>query len=297
MNPSLKRRSLIAATTAFFLSAGRMTWAAERLNIVSAQKQLEAIEKELDGRLGVFALDTATGSQLAYHADERFPFCSTFKLIAASAILAKSVQVPGMLQQRIAYTKKDLVTYSPITEKHVGAGMTIGELCAAALQYSDNTAANLLIANLGGTEAVTAFARSIGDDVFRLDRWETELNSAIPGDPRDTTTPMAIGHSLNRLALGDGLKSEQRTQLCDWLLGNTTGAARIKAALPADWKIGDKTGTGDYGTANDVGVVWPVGRAPVIVAIYTTRNAKNAEPRNDTIAEASRVVVDWLAGR
>lgn len=297
MKPSLKRRSLIAATTVLFLSSGRTSWATERLSAMSAHRQLEAIEKDLDGRLGVFALDTATGEQLAYRADERFAFCSTFKVIAASAILAKSVQMPGLLQQRIAYTKKDLVTYSPITEKHVGAGMTVAELCAAALQYSDNTAANLLIANLGGTETVTAFARSIGDDAFRLDRWETELNSAIPGDLRDTTTPMAMGRSLNRLALGDGLKPEQRAQLCDWLLGNTTGAMRIKKALPADWKIGDKTGTGDYGTANDVGIVWPVGRAPVIVAIYTTRNVKNAEPRNDTIAAASRVVVDWLAGR
>ena len=297
MTTSLKRRSLIAATTALFLSSGRMSWATERLSAMSARKQLEAIEKDLGGRLGVFALDTATGEQLGYRADERFAFCSTFKLIAASAILAKSMQMPGLLQQRIAYTKKDLVTYSPITEKHVGAGMTIAELCAAALQYSDNTAANLLIANLGGTDAVTAFARSIGDDVFRLDRWETELNSAIPGDLRDTTTPQAMGNSLNRLALGDALQPAQRAQLCDWLLGNTTGATRIKAGIPSDWKIGDKTGTGDYGTANDVGVVWPVGRAPVIVAIYTTRNAKNAEPRSDTIAAASRVVVDWLAGR
>ena len=294
MNPSLKRRSLIAATAAFFLSAGRLSWATERLNAMSAHKQLEVIEKELDGRLGVFALDTGSGAQLAYRAGERFPFCSTFKVIAASAILEKSVRVPGLLQQRIVYTKKDLVTYSPITEKHVGAGMTIAELCAAAIQYSDNTAANLLIANLGGTDAVTAFARSIGDTEFRLDRWETELNSAIPGDPRDTTTPMAMGRSLNRLTLGDALRTEQRTQLCDWLLGNTTGATRIKAGLSADWKIGDKTGTGDYGTANDVGVVWPVGRAPVIVAIYTTRNGKDAAPRSDTIAAASRVVVDWL---
>lgn len=293
--PSLKRRSLIAATTAFFLSPGRMAWAAERSSMVSAHKQLEAIEKDLDGRLGVFALDTASGAQLAYRADERFPFCSTFKVIAASAILAKSVQVPGLLQQRIAYAKKELVTYSPITEKHVDTGMTIAELCAAAIRYSDNTAANLMIANLGGTQAVTAFARSIGDDVFRLDRWETELNSAVPGDLRDTTTPQAMGNSLNRLALGDALPPEQRAQLCDWLLGNTTGATRIKAGIPSDWKIGDKTGTGDYGTANDVGVVWPVGRAPIIVAIYTTRNAKNAEPRADTIAAASRVIVDWLA--
>jgi beta-lactamase class A len=172
--------------------------------------------------------------------------------------------------------------------------MTVAGLCAAALQYSDNTAANLLIRMAGGPQAVTAFARSIGDGEFRLDRWEAELNTAIPGDVRDTSTPGAMGRSLQRLVLGDALASPQREQLRDWLYGNTTGAARIKAGIPADWKIGDKTGSGDYGTANDIAVVWPPGSAPVVVAIYTTQARQDAKPRDDVISSAAKIVAGWF---
>jgi beta-lactamase class A len=294
MNQSSNRRSFLAATATLLLSSGCTSWAAKRHDALSAKMQLEKIERELDGRLGVFVLNTADGTQFGYRADERFPVCSTFKVIAASAILTKSVRVAGLMQQRIQYKQSDLVSYSPITEKHVGAGMTVADLCAAAIQYSDNTAANLLMNVLGGPEAVTAFARSIGDTEFRLDRWETALNTAIPGDPRDTSTPMAMGRSLNRLVLGDALQPEHREQLRDWLLGNTTGAARIKAGIPADWEIGDKTGSGDYGTANDIAVVWPPKHEPVVVAIYTTQHKKDAVTRNDAIASATRIVVDWL---
>ena len=167
------------------------------------------------------------------------------------------------MQQRIKYQQRDLVTYSPITEQHVKDGMTVAALCAAAMQYSDNTASNLLMKILGGPEAVTAFARSIGDRQFRLDRWETALNSSIPGDRRDTSTPNAMGQSLQRLALGNALEPHLQAQLQAWLRGNTTGAARIRAGVPADWQVGDKTGTGDYGTANDIAVLWPPRRSPV----------------------------------
>jgi beta-lactamase class A len=214
--------------------------------------------------------------------------------MVASAILTRSVEVPGLLQQRIRYRQSELVNYSPITQKHVADGMTVAGLCAAALQYSDNTAANLLIRMAGGPQAVTAFARSIGDGEFRLDRWETELNTAIPGDVRDTSTPGAMGRSLQRLVLGDALASPQREQLRDWLYGNTTGAARIKAGIPADWKIGDKTGSGDYGTANDIAVVWPPGSAPVVVAIYTTQARQDAKPRDDVISSAAKIVAGWF---
>jgi beta-lactamase class A len=294
MKPSTNRRTFLAATAALLLSTGGVARAGQRHDAASAKKQFEKIESDLNGRLGVFALDTANGAQLAYRADERFAFCSTFKVIAASAILAKSGQTAGLMERRIRYKQRDLVNYSPVTKQHVDTGMTVAELCAAALRYTDNTAVNLMIEILGGPAAVTAYAGAIGDKAFRLDRWETALNTAIPGDPRDTTTPLAMGRSLDRLLVGDALQPAQRAQLQDWMLGNITGGARIKAALPADWKIGDKTGTGDYGTANDVAVLWPPGRAPVVVAIYTTQHRKDAAPRDDVIASAARVVVDWL---
>jgi beta-lactamase class A len=285
---------MLMATASIPLATVCNAWSANISNAPKAKAQLAALEKALGGRLGVFALNTADGLQLAYRGDERFPVCSTFKLLLASAILQRSTQVPGLMQQRVNYLKADLAKYSPISENHVDDGMTVEQLCAAALQHSDNTAANLLIKMLGGTAAVTEFARSIGDTEFRLDRMETELNSAIPGDPRDTSTPMSMANSLNRLALGDGLEPTQRAQLQEWLRGNTTGDARIRSGVPKHWKVGDKTGSGDYGTANDIAVLWPTHRAPVVVAIYTTQNELDSKLRNDVIASAARIVVHWI---
>jgi beta-lactamase class A len=270
------------------------SWATQGNATVAAGAQLAKLERTLAGRLGVFALNTANGKQLSYHADEYFPMCSTFKVILASAILKRSTQIEGLMQQRIKYQQSDLVTYSPITERYVKDGMTVNALCAAAIQYSDNTASNLLMKILGGPGAVTTFARSIGDRQFQLDRWETALNSSIPGDRRDTTTPNAMGLSLQRLAFGDALEPRLQLQLRVWLQGNTTGAARIRAGVPADWQVGDKTGTGDYGTTNDIGVLWPPRSAPVVVAIYTTQGEKDSKARSDVIASATRIVVDWL---
>lgn len=294
MNPSSSRRTFLLTIAALPFSTALPAWADRPHKHSAAKTQLAKIEKDLDGRLGVYALNIANGAQLGYRADERFPLCSTFKVLAASAILKKSEQMPGLLQQRVHYQKGDLVNYSPITEKHVDNGMIVAELCAAALQYSDNTAGNLLMKMLGGPQSVTEFARSIGNIKFRLDRWETELNTAIPGDLRDTATPRSMGHSLQRLTLGNALAPLQRQQLCSWLYGNTTGATRIKAGTPADWKIGDKTGTGDYGTGNDIAVLWPPKRNPIVVTIYTTRHKQDAKARNDIIATTAQVIVKWI---
>jgi beta-lactamase class A len=294
MNRFAHRRTFLFAAASLPLSFALPCRASEPQAAALAKAELEKLETGFGGRIGLFALNTVNGTQLVHRADERFPFCSTFKVMVASAILTRSVEVPGLLQQRIRYRQSELVNYSPIAQKHITDDMTVAGLCAAALQYSDNTAANLLIRMAGGPQAVTAFARSIGDGEFRLDRWETELNTAIPGDVRDTSTPGAMGRSLQRLVLGDALASPQREQLRDWLYGNTTGAARIKAGIPADWKIGDKTGSGDYGTANDIAVVWPLERAPVVVAIYTTQARKDAKSRDDVIASAAKIVAGWL---
>lgn len=260
-----------------------------------ANAQLQTLENEFGGRLGVFALDTANGTALAHREDERFPLCSTFKVIAAAAILKRSQQDSGLLQRRLSYDKADLVEYSPVTEKHTGSGMTIADLCAAAIQYSDNTAANLMIRTLGNPEDVTVFARSIGDAAFRLDRWETELNTAIPGDPHDTTTPRAMALSLRKLVLGEALADSQRALLKHWMLSNTTGGTRIRAGVPAGWQVGDKTGTGSYGTANDVAVLWPPNRAPLVLSVYTTQSHKEAQARSDVMASTARIVARWAA--
>ncbi len=294
MNYSRKRRIFLLAAVSVPIATVCTSWVTKGDATFSVRAQLAKLERTLEGRLGVFALNTANGVQLSYHANEHFPMCSTFKVLLASAILKRSTQIDGLMQQRIKYQQSDLVTYSPITEQHVEDGMTVAALCAAAMQYSDNTASNLLMKILGGPGAVTAFARSIGDRQFRLDRWETALNSAIPGDRRDTSTPNAMGHSLQRLVLGDALEPPLQVQLQAWLRGNTTGAARIRSGVPADWQVGDKTGTGDYGTANDVAVLWSPQRAPVVVAIYTTQGEKDAKARNDIVASAARIVVDWL---
>lgn len=294
MSISHTRRRLVLAAGALPLLPVFGSWADAERDDRAALAELAQLEQGLGGRLGVFALDIGSGAQLSYRGDERFPLCSTFKAVLAAAILQRSMQETDLLQRRIRYLQSDLISHSPICEQHLAGGMTVAELCAATVQYSDNAAANLLMKVLGGPQAVTAFARSVGDQQFRLERWETELNSAIPGDLRDTTTPAAMAQTLQRTVLGDGLGATQRQQLQTWLLGNTTGAARIAAGVPASWRVGDKTGTGSYGTANDVGVVWPPQRAPLVLAIYTHHADEQAQANNVVIASAARVVAHWL---
>ncbi|WP_114811696.1 class A beta-lactamase [Paraburkholderia kururiensis] len=263
----------------------------------SVRDALAALERTSGGRLGVCAIDTEGGGKaraIGYRADERFAVCSTFKVVLAAAILARSLDVPGLMQRRIRYTKQDLAHYSPVSSKHVRDGMTVAELCQAAIQYSDNTAANQLMKVLGGPQAVTAYAHATGNTAFRLDRWETELNTAIPGDLRDTSTPAAMAHTLETLTVGQALPAAQRDQLVTWLRGNTTGAHRIRAGVPGDWAVGDKTGTGDYGTTNDLAILWPPRRAPVMLAVYFTQREPKAKARDDVIAAAARIVAGAL---
>jgi len=293
--PNFIRRHLLRAATALPL-AWLLRAEAKPTSDPLFTQRLAALESQFSGRLGVFAFRANSEASLAHRSTERFPMCSTAKLLMVGAVLHRSERDAALMDRRIDYTADSLVTYSPITEQHVGAGMTVRDLCAATITYSDNTAANLLMRLLGKPAAVTAFARSIGDRKFRLDRWETALNSAIPGDERDTTTPEAMAHTLHRLVLGNALGAAQRTQLQDWLRGNTTGATRIRAGVPAGWTVGDKTGTGAYGSTNDIGIVWPPSGAPIIVAIYTTQQIENAPSRVDIVAAAASIVAEWAAG-
>jgi beta-lactamase class A len=291
MNHSPLRRAIVFGAAATVSTA---SWSADMRAGVSAKRRLSELEETSGGRLGVAALDTGNAARLRYRADERFAVCSTFKLIAVGAILKRSMHEGSLLEQRIRYAHEDLATYSPITQRHVGEGLTVSELCAAAVQYSDNTAANLLLKLLGGPPNVTAFARSIGDNEFRLDRWEPQLNTSIPGDLRDTSTPGSMQTSLQRLALGNALGDAQRLQLLIWLKGNTTGANRIRAGVPSGWQVGDKTGSGDFGTTNDVAVLWPEQRRPMLIALYFTQPRKDAKLRDDVLASATRIVVRTL---
>jgi beta-lactamase class A len=286
------RRNFIAGAAALAgggLSGARAWDDAERFGALAAQ--FARLEREIGGRLGVAVLNAGSRASVGLRADERFPLCSTFKLLAAAAILKRVDAGAESLDRRIGYRREDLVAYSPITRHHVGAGMPLADLCEAAMTRSDNTAGNLMLAALGGPRGVTAFARAIGDAQTRLDRIEPELNEAAPGDARDTTTPAAMGRNIRALVLGDVLSPASRRHLTRWMVENKTGGTRLRAGAPAGWRVGDKTGTGERGTSNDVGVVWPPGgTSPLVVAVYLTGSPAAADKRDAAIAAVARAV-------
>lgn len=254
--------------------------------------EFEALETEFDARLGVFAIDTATGDEVAFRADERFAYASTFKALAAAAVLQKNTLAE--MEEVVTFTRDELITYSPVTELRVDTGMTLLEIADAAVRYSDNTAGNLLLDELGGPGGFDAALTAIGDDTTRAERWEAGLNDAVPGDPRDTTSPRAFATDLEEFALGDALSPEKQTVLVDMLKNNTTGAALIRAGVPADWVVGDKTGSGGYGVRNDIAIVWPPGEDPIVMAIMSTRDSPGAERYDALIARAATAVVSAL---
>ena len=264
--------------------------AQKNLGSATAQRWVE-IEASVGGRLGVAVLDTATGELAGRRLDERFPMCSTFKFLAAALVLARVDAGQERLDRRIVVARADLLKYAPVTSKHVGgAGMTVAELCEAAITVSDNTAANLLLASFGGPPAVTAFARRIGDGVTRLDRNEPSLNTSIPGDPHDTSSPRAMAQTLRTVMLGDALSDAGRAQIVRWMSANATGAHRLRAGVPFDWRVADKTGTGDLGSTNDIGVLWPPRRAPLVVVGYLTDCKAPADAREAALASVARSV-------
>ncbi|MFE3026183.1 class A beta-lactamase [Nocardia tengchongensis] len=256
---------------------------------------LRNLEQQHGARAGVFVIDTGTGRTVGYRQDERFTFNSTFKGLACGALLRAHPLQTGFFDQVIHFTADKLVSASPVTSTRVDTGMTVTELCDAAITRSDNTAGNQILELLGGPQALNDFLRGLGDQTTHLDRWEPDINTDIPGDDRDTSTPAALAEDYRRLVLGDVLAQPERTQLTAWLLANTTGDARIRAGLPADWKTGDKTGSGDYGTANDIAVTWPAGgAAPLVIVVLTAKPDKAAEYDNPLVAalttEAVRAV-------
>ncbi|MFE2056984.1 class A beta-lactamase [Streptomyces sp. NPDC059446] len=245
------------------------------------------LERTFDARLGVYAVDTGSGGFVAHRADERFAYASTCKALLAGAHLDRYTL--RQLGRRVRYGTGDLVPNSPVTEQHVDDGLTLRDLCDAAIRYSDNTAANLLFRDLGGPRGLQDALAALGDRTTQCDRYETELSEAAPGDPRDTSTPRALAADLRAYALGDVLGREKRAVLTDWLDRNTTGDALIRAGTPAGWTVGDKTGLGGYGTRNDIAVVRPPTSAPIVIAVLTRRDTQEAEPQDALVAQAARL--------
>ncbi|MEU2234749.1 class A beta-lactamase [Streptomyces vietnamensis] len=265
-----------------------------------AVARLRRLEREHTARLGVFARDMRTGRTVAYRADERFPMASLFKTLAAAAVLRDLDRDGEFLARRIHYTqayveRSGLSLIAGLAE-NVAGGMTVAELCDATIRFSDNTAGNLLLKELGGPTAVTRFCRSIGDRVTRLDRWEPELNSAEPWRVTDTTSPRAIGLSYARLVLGDALEPQDRARLTDWLLRNTTSTEKFRRGLPADWALADKTGSPRHGGANDVGITWRPDGTPIVLSVLTTQPEEDAPTDNPLVAATAALLAEELGG-
>ncbi|MDQ2701341.1 MAG: class A beta-lactamase [Pseudomonadota bacterium] len=289
-----RRTFLQGSLSASILAATRPLWAAGAVvpaaDAGAPLARLAALEQAHGGRLGVSILDVETGRRIDHRGDERFPMCSTFKLLLVSAVLARVDRGELSLAQRVEFAESDLVSYSPVTKSRTGTpGMTLAGICEAAITLSDNTAANLLLDRTDGPAGWTAFARTLGDVTSRLDRRETMLNEATPGDPRDTTTPAAMAADMQAVLLGDVLSASSRSQLLAWLEATGTGKARIRAGLPAGWRAGDKTGTSNNAVFNDIAIAWPPGRKPILVTAYYAETPVDADTANAVLAEVGRI--------
>ncbi|MBE9605398.1 class A beta-lactamase [Acetobacteraceae bacterium H6797] len=283
------KRPLLALAALSLATTRSRAYAADGFAALPAR--FARIEAERGGRLGVAVLDTATGRRALYRAEERFPFSSTYKLIAAAAVLSRVDAGREKLEREIPIQRESLVTYSPVTEKRAGGRMSLAEICEAAITLSDNTAGNILFDAMDGPEGLTAWMREQGDGVSRLDRRETALNEARPGDARDTTTPAAMLGHLERLTQGDALSAASRRSLIGWLQANRTGDARLKARLPAGWRAGEKTGTSAFSTSSDVGLLWPPdGAAPILVAAYLTEGSADGAIREAALADIGAAI-------
>jgi beta-lactamase class A len=295
---AISRRSLVLGL------AGATTWVAcggaERPPPRAAKgppaPDFAEIERKVGGKIGVSAVDTGSGAKIGFRGEERFPFCSTFKLVLAGAVLARVDAGKERLDRTIPFSADALLDYAPTTRAHVSEGaMSVEALCEAAVVVSDNTAANLLLDTIGGPAGLTAYFRSLGDAVSRLDRNEPTLNTSILSDPRDTTTPDAMVNTMKRVLLGDALAPPSRERLVAWMVACTTGGERLRAGLPRDWRVGDKTGTGMNGATNDVAITWPPGRPPVLLAVYALGADAPQARLNAALAEVAAATGRYFA--
>lgn len=297
----MQRRSVLASGVSVALASWGLSGCAfsSRQQTAAAKDfadELALVEAQSQGRLGIYVLDTTTGAEAGYRSDERFPMCSTFKTLLAARVLSLVQKGELSLRRKLYYSPSELVPWSPVTEKRVGAdgGMTIQDLCEAAIVVSDNTAANVLLDATGGPVALTAWLVELGDKTTRLDRNEPTLNTAIAGDERDTTTPQAMQATLQKLLLGDVFEGFARALLQQWLVDSRTGDKRLRAGMPADWKIGGKTGSGENGTACDTLIIWPTPQSgPVLVTAYLTGSKSDAAGRDAALAKAGEAIKRW----
>ncbi len=277
------RRSIVFALSS---AAALPSWDAH-----AEDNPFAALEARHGGRLGVAVLDAVSGQRFGYRADERFAMCSTFKLLLTALVLKRIDAGVEQFDRPVAYGPSDLLSHSPVTSAHVAEGhLPVGTLCEAAITDSDNAAANLLLASFGGPQAVTRFARALGDSVTRLDRIELALNDVAPGDERDTTSPSAMADNMRKIALGSVLSDRARAQLINWLKKGTIGAARLRAGFPANWQAGDKPGTGPRAETNDVAIAWPATRPPIIVSAYYVGSSAPDDAREHVLSEVGRIV-------
>jgi beta-lactamase class A len=264
----------------------------------SVAAQFAALEASSGGRLGVFAVDTRTNRAISFRSDERFLMCSTFKFLAVAAVLTRVDRGADRLTRRVYFSKADLLAYAPIARRYGAQGyMTVGACCAAAIEYSDNTAANLLLRTIGGPPGFTRYARALGDPNTRLDRFEPALNDVIPGSNFDPTTPASMAGDMRKILLGDAVSPQSRARLVQWLLASQTGKNLLRAGMPVGWRVGDKTGLGGRvnaagasDTRNDIAIVLPSGRAPLVIAAYLTGVRTAANERDAVLAHVGQIV-------
>ena len=258
---------------------------------------VEDIEKTLDARVGVLVCDTAERWEWGHRPDERFLMASVFKSVLCGAVLARSDRKTLDLSEQIEIRQQHILEYAPVTRQHVGQALSIGDLCLATLDRSDNTAANLLIDRLGGFGGVMAFLAQVGDDVTRLDRLEPDLNTFVPGDPRDTTSPSAILSTWEAMLLGDALSPASRAQLADWMGHGAVTGALIRPSVPANWRVVDKSGGGRHHTRNILAMITPPADAPYLVAVFVSDTPADWRTRNAAVARIGAAVMDVIGQR
>jgi len=283
---TINRRTFLAAASSLVLSPA---FAEE------VPPALAAYERETGGRIGLYAENLASGTKIAWRAEERFVMCSTFKASLAAFVLARIDRGEDRLEDMVAYGAQDLLDYAPVAKQNLAAGaMSVSDMCKAIVELSDNTCANLLLARSGGPAALTAFWRSTGDTVSRLDHNEPELNRSPPGDPHDTTTPAAMAGNLRRFVLAEVLSTRSRQHLTDWLVGCKTGNNRLRGGLPKEWKIGDKTGNNGKDASGDIAIAWPNAGGPILVCVYTQGGSPTARQIESVFAEIGRMAGQQL---
>jgi beta-lactamase class A len=281
----INRRTLLAA------ASGLAIWPA----LAEEPPPLAAYERSTGGRIGLYAENLATGAKIAWRADERFVMCSTFKASLAAFVLARVDRGEDRLDAMVSYGPQDLLEYAPVAKQNIGHGaMSVADMCKGAVELSDNTCANLLLARSGGPAALTAFWRASGDTLTRLDHNEPELNRSAPGNPNDTTTPAAMASDLRRFLLGEVLSQASREHLTGWMVNCKTGGNRLRAGLPKDWKIGDKTGNNGKDAAGDIAIAWPASGGPVVMAAYTQGGSPTPDQLTAVFTEIGRMVGEKL---